>query len=232
MNLEVLFEDDYCIVVNKPNNVLTHYSYYSRNIKTDILVDILKVQFGFELYPVHRLDRKTSGVILLAKNKKYISEFQELFTSQNIVKKYIAIVRGIVSNKTTIDSPVKNPDTKVYKNALTICKSISSIELNIAVHPYNSSRYSLIELTPKTGRMHQLRIHMNKISHPIVGDYKYGDRFHNRNFENNFDCHNMFLHAYLLKFKHPFTAEELIIKASLPLDWKKIITEFKWKFDV
>lgn len=232
MNLEVVFEDEYCIVVNKPNNVLTHYSYYSRNIKTNILVDILKIKFGYELYPVHRLDRKTSGVILLAKNKKYISKFQELFTSLKITKKYIAIVRGTVSNEITVDSPVKNPDTKVYKEALTICKPIASVELDIPVQPYKTSRYSLVEFTPKTGRMHQLRIHSNKISHPIVGDYKYGDRFHNRNFETNFDCHNMFLHAYLLAFQHPFTSEEIVIKASLPSDWIRIFKKFKWNFDI
>lgn len=230
MEIEILFEDEYCVIVNKPNNVLTHYSYYSRNIKTDILVDLLKDQFGYELFPVHRLDRKTSGVLLVAKNKKYIPKFQELFNSQSIQKRYIAVVRGFVEEKITIDSPVKNPDTKVYREALTYANPLNSIELDIAVQPYNSSRYSLLELTPKTGRMHQLRIHMNKVSHPIVGDYKYGDRFHNRNFEDNFDCHNMFLHAYLLAFKHPFTTEELIIKASLPFDWLKIFHKFKWEF--
>lgn len=232
MKLEILFEDDYCVIVNKPNNVLTHYSYYSRNIKTDILVDLLKEHFGYELYPVHRLDRKTSGVILVAKDKKYIPKFQELFNSQNIQKKYISIVRGFVEEKITIDSPVKNPDTKVYKEALTICEPINSKELDIAVQPYNSSRYSLVNLTPKTGRMHQLRIHMNKISHPIVGDYKYGDRFHNRNFEDNFNCNNMFLHAYLLGFKHPFTSEELKIKAPLPKNWIYVFSKFNWMFDM
>jgi len=71
---------------------------------------------------------------------------------------------------------------------------------------------------------------LNKISHPIVGDYKYGDRFHNRMFEQEFNCHNLFLHAYSLKLKHPLTNEQLIIKANLPNDWISIFNTFDWKF--
>ena len=100
--------------------------------------------------------------------------------------------------------------------------------LDIPVHPYKTSRYSLVKLTPATGRMHQLRIHMNKISHPIVGDYKYGDRFHNRMFENEFDCNNLFLHAHSLHFKHPITKNNIAIEAILPNDWMYIFRIFDW----
>jgi len=228
MKIDILFEDDFILVVNKPNNVLIHKSYYARNITTPTLLHILKEQIGVALFPVHRLDRKTSGILILAKQKEIVAEFQELFNENKIQKTYIAIVRGIVESSSIIDSPVKNPDTKVYKKAETHCKPMFSKELDIPVHPYETSRYSLVQLSPSTGRMHQLRIHLNKVSHPIVGDYKYGDRFHNRMFENEFNCHNLFLHAVLLEFTHPKSNNHIKISAPFPSDWNKIFDLFNW----
>jgi len=229
MEIEILFEDDYIIIVNKPNNILIHNSYYARNIKDSTLLDLLFQQLKTKFYPVHRLDRKTSGVLLLAKQKENVSIFQELFNSNLIEKTYVGIVRGFIKTSIKIDSPVKNPDTKVYKEAETYCKPLFDKLLEISVKPYNTSRYTFVELKPTTGRMHQLRIHMNKISHPIVGDYKYGDRFHNRMFEGEFNCHNLFLHAYTLKLKHPITNKTISIKGNLPNDWITIFEIFKWK---
>ena len=229
MQLEILFEDEFIIIVNKPNNVLIHNSYYARNIKEATLLDILFEQFKVNFYPIHRLDRKTSGVLILAKHKENVSKFQELFNSNEIEKTYLAIVRGLLCESTLINSPVKNPDTKIYKEAETYCEPLQVKQLDIPVHPYKASRYSLVKLIPITGRTHQLRIHMNKISRPIIGDYKYGDRFHNRMFEGNFNCHNLFLHALSLKIKHPITNKVLKISASLPNDWKTIFKVFDWE---
>lgn len=229
MKIEILFEDTYIIVINKPNNVLIHNSYYARNIKDATLLELLEEQLNMPFYPVHRLDRKTSGVLVLAKQKENVAIFQALFNSNEIKKIYLGVVRGFFTETLLIDSPVKNADTKVYKNAETLCEPLNTALCNIAVHPYENSRYSLVKLTPSTGRMHQLRIHMNKISHPIVGDYKYGDRFHNRMFETEFSCANLFLHAHCLAFKHPFTSENIEISAALPNDWKLIMEKFSWK---
>tara|TARA_R110001583_G_scaffold15058_3_gene62416 strand:- start:1500 stop:2195 length:696 start_codon:yes stop_codon:yes gene_type:complete len=231
MAIEILFEDDFIIIANKPNNVLIHNSYYARNIKEPTLLDLLQKQFETEFYPIHRLDRKTSGVIVLAKQKEYVSIFQELFNANKIEKIYIAIVRGFFESELMVNSPVKNPDTKVYKEAETFCEPIVTKLLEIPVHPYQNSRYSLIKLKPATGRMHQLRIHMNKISHPIVGDYKYGDRFHNRMFENEYNCHNLFLHAISIQFEHPITKLNIKAKASYPSDWKLIFKNFNWNIN-
>ena len=216
--IEIIYEDDYCIVVNKPNNLLVHHSYFSRNIEEDSLVQLLKLQ-GYESpIPVHRLDRKTSGALLMAKSKDFVKPFQELFESQEISKKYLALVRGHVIDTGIIDSPVKN-ERGNYKEALTLFKCIEHIELDIPVEPYSTARYSFIEFEPKTGRMHQLRIHSNKISHPIVGDHKYGNRHHNRMFEEKLELPNLFLHAYQLEFKHPFIGRVLILNANKPLFW-------------
>lgn len=218
--IEIIYEDDYCIVVNKPNNLLVHHSYFSRNIEEDSLVQLLKLQ-GYESpIPIHRLDRKTSGLLLLAKDKQFVKSFQELFESQDISKKYIALVRGHVLKNGVIDSPVKN-ERGNYKEALTLFNCVEHVELNIPVEPYPTSRYSYIEFEPKTGRMHQLRIHANKISHPIIGDHKYGNRHHNRMFEERLGLPNLFLHAFELKFRHPFLKIDLILNAEKPVFWNK-----------
>lgn len=222
--IPIIYEDDYCLVVNKPNNLLMHHSYFSRNIEEDSLVQLLKLQ-GYESpVPVHRLDRKTSGILLLAKDKEFVKPFQELFDTNAISKKYIALVRGYIDEPGIIDSPVKN-ERGNYKEALTHYKCLDQFELNIPVEPYSTARYSLIEFEPKTGRMHQLRIHANKISHPIIGDHKYGNRHHNRMFEEQLGLPNLFLHAFELKFEHPFTNEILILEADKPEFWKDFRNE-------
>jgi len=231
--IDILFEDDFCIIVNKPNNVLVHHSYYSRNIKDDSLLQLLRKQFNNQkFYPVHRLDRKTSGLLLLAKDKTKVSKFQDLFTSNLIHKKYFALVRGFVTEKGKIDSRVKNADTGIYKDALTFYNPISSIELPIAVQPYSTARYSVIEFEPKTGRMHQLRKHANKIAHPIIGDHKYGNRHHNQMFETEFKVDNLFLHAHQLVFEHPFTSKTVQINVNPPEFWFNFLTKVNWNLDL
>ncbi len=229
IQIEVLYEDDYILVVNKPNNVLVHHSHYARNIKGDSLVQLIQKQKGLTAHPIHRLDYKTSGVLMFSKKKEYVSPFQSLFDANEIIKKYLAIVRGFTQPEGSISSPVKNPETKVYKDALTEYVSLNNTTVEVPVHPYSNSRYSLIQLTPITGRMHQLRIHLNKISHPIVGDYKYGDRFHNRMFEQRWNCHYLLLHARTLQFMHPFTKETLSIQANIPKHWDVIMEDFSWQ---
>lgn len=230
MKLEVIFEDEYFICVSKPNNILVHHAYHSRNVADeDSLLQLIKNETDLKVYPIHRLDRKTSGIILLAKQKEFVSKFQELFTNNKIQKTYFGVVRGFSPDAKTIDSPVKGRDANVHKEALTYLKTLNNITLNIPVKPYNSSRYSLIELLPKTGRMHQLRVHTNKISHPLIGDPKYGDKNHNIMFEDNFGFKNLFLHAGKLEFSHPFTSEKMILKATFPKDWITLFKEFSWQ---
>ena len=231
--IEILYEDIYCIIVNKHNNVLVHHSYYARNIKDDSLLQILRKQFdGENFYPVHRLDRKTSGIIVLAKEKEFVSKFQVLFHTNDIQKKYYALVRGFCEKSGKIDSPVKNPDTSVHKDALTLYKNLSQKELKIPVAPYPTSRYSVLELEPKTGRMHQLRKHLNKISHPIIGDHKYGNRHHNQMFEKEFGLDLLFLHAYSLSFIHPFFNKTINLKAEIPFFWTNLFIKLDWQIEL
>lgn len=218
--IEVIYEDEYCLVVNKPNNLLVHHSYFSRNVDEESLVELLKIAGYKNPIPVHRLDRKTSGVILFSKSSEYVSSFQQLFENDLIDKKYMALLRGFVKDGGVIDSPVKN-ERGNYKEAMTFYRTLKTKELPIPVAPYTSSRYSFVIMSPKTGRMHQLRIHANKISHPIIGDHKYGNRHHNKMFEEELKMPNLFLHAYKLKFVHPYLGVKLVLKAKLPGFWSK-----------
>ena len=226
--LQIIYEDPYCIAIHKPNNVLVHHSAMANNqLDEKSMVQMLMEQLDRKLYPVHRLDRKTSGIVLFATKKEYVKDFQELFLNNLIEKNYIGLVRGFIPESGTIDSPVKGRDANNHKDALTLYERIETFTIPISVGPYKNSRYSLVRLQPKTGRLHQLRIHMNKISHPLIGDAKYGDRFHNRMFEKEFQNEAMFLHAKKLGFTHPFTKEIIALTSDFPEIWKRVITEIK-----
>ena len=230
MSLEIIYQDSYCLLVTKPNNVLVHHAHHSRNkIDEKSLLQLIEDQFGIKYYPIHRLDRKTSGIILLASKRSYVASFQSLFTNNQIQKIYFGVVRGFSQEFKIIDSPVKGRDTDVYKEAETHIKLLDKITLDIPVKPYDTSRYSLVELLPKTGRMHQLRIHMNKVSTPLINDAKYGDKNHDIMYGEQFGWKNLFLHAGSLEFTHPFTEEKLILKSSFSEDWIQLFEKFSWK---
>ena len=230
MSLEIIYQDSYCLLVTKPNNVLVHHAHHSRNkIDEKSLMQLIEDQLGTRYFPIHRLDRKTSGIILLATKKEYVSTFQALFTNKKIKKIYYGVVRGYSQDNRIIDSPVKGRDALVYKEAESHLKRLDKIELNIPVKPYDSSRYSLVELTPTTGRMHQLRIHMNKLSTPLINDAKYGDKNHDTMYGEQFGWTNLFLHAGSLAFTHPFSNQKLVLKSSFPDDWIQLFDKFSWK---
>lgn len=228
--ISVSYQDAYCCVVNKPNDMLVHHAKFARNNADETsLLQHLENQLGHPVYPVHRLDRPTSGLLLLATQKEYVAAFQQLFTSQDLVKQYFAVVRGFAPAQLTIDSPVKGKDAKEYKDALTLMETLNTVTLPIAVHPYETSRYSLVSLLPKTGRMHQLRIHMKKIAHPIIGDGKYGDYRHDAMYREQWGWHQLFLHAGKLEFTHPFTQEKLSLVGEFPQQWLTLFDIFGWE---
>lgn len=215
--IEIIYEDAYYIFINKPNNLLVHHSHYARNIEENSLMEILSLQ-GIEAFPIHRLDRKTSGVIALAKQKEFVAPFQRQMEENRVEKTYHALVRGHIEENGIINTPVKN-ERGNYKEAETHFKCLKHFELDIPVLPYATSRYSLVEFKPKTGRMHQIRIHANKISHPIIGDPKYGNRHHNHMFIEKWGIHSLFLHAQSLEFEHPMLKTQHLIVAKKDNFW-------------
>lgn len=219
-----MFEDEQCLVVHKPGNLIVHHSYYARNIEETSLTDLVRARGWGQASPVHRLDRKTSGLLLFAKESKWVAEFQSLFEQDKIEKKYKALLRGFVEAEGVIDSPVKN-DRGNYKEAKTLFKCLEQFERDYNIPPYAKQRYSLVEMIPVTGRMHQLRIHANKIAHPIINDPKYGNRHHNHYFQEKLGIHELFLHAYSLRFKQPFSGEAIDLQADLPQFWSVFLNE-------
>ena len=216
---QILYEDAYFIAVNKPNNMLVHHSYYARNLKAgQSLVEWYKNVYNSLAHPIHRLDYKTSGIILLCKDTAKVRAFQKLFDDNTLHKTYLALLRGHIQEEGIICTPVKD-ENGIYKEAETHFKLLAHYTLNIAVEPFPTSRYSLAELIPKTGRMHQLRIHANKISHPIIGDTRYGNRHHNKMFAEKLLMPDLFLHAQKIEFTHPFLNIPINIEAPLPEFW-------------
>ncbi|MEO9533210.1 MAG: pseudouridine synthase [Crocinitomicaceae bacterium] len=226
--LDILFEDEFLIAVNKPNKLLIHHSHYSRNIREISLAQLVRKHCGHKIHPIHRLDRKTSGIVLFAKSPEIATLLQNQFKNQTVEKKYAALIRGFVTESMSIDSPVKNKENNTYQTAETLLNPIATSEINRAVLPYSTARYSLVELIPKTGRTHQLRIHMNKIAHPIIGDPQYGNRHHNHAFIEWFGHDRLFLHAKSLRFEHPKRKERILIQANFPEFWQQNLSELNF----
>ncbi len=220
MQCEILWEDDIAMAVNKPANVLVHHSAYSGCENEMTLLELLKEHNVPHVFPLHRLDRKTSGIVLLAKRRSDVSVFQKLFDDQKISKIYLALLRGHTNDAGIIDSPVRN-DRGHYREALTTYQCKDKYELNFEIPPYSTARYSLVEMEPKTGRLHQLRVHANKIAHPVIGDPKHGNRHHNHYFANQLGIPFLFLHAREIRFSHPITNNEISIIAPLPAFWER-----------
>ena len=191
---------------------------------------------GQYVYPVHRLDKPTSGVLIFALNSDIASKLSKEFMAGNVQKEYLAIVRGYVQEMDTINYPLKvlldkksdrdRRNIQEIQEAITTYERLATIELPYPVSKYPVARYSLVKLQPKTGRKHQLRRHLKHIFHPIVGDTKYGRGEHNKLFREKFDCHRLLLHASKIEFTHPITKQRLTIEANLDETFTKIVNLF------
>ncbi len=226
--VQIIYEDDTIVLVNKPNDLIVHHSKFGGKLDEYSLCQLLNHNRTETIHPVHRLDRKTSGLILFLKRKDLIADLQLQFESQTVEKTYLALVRGHVLNDGIVDTPIRPEGKNDHKLALTHYQPIARTTVDIPVHPYPQSRYTLIKLSPKTGRMHQLRKHMNKISHPIIGDPKYGNRHHNHMFIDQFSVNHLFLHAVRLAFTHPITLKPMVFSAPVPSFWKTTLAPFQW----
>lgn len=186
-------------------------------------MQLLRDQIGQRIYPVHRLDRGTSGVLVFGKTKEAASVLGEQFRNQKVKKSYLAIVRGFVEEKGNINYPIAADKGKEAKEALTIYKKLKQAELQFSVGKYPTSRYSLIQAFPQTGRFHQIRKHFSHLRHPIIGDKKHGDVKHNKYFKNVLGLEGLFLHCQEMEFEHPFLKETIKIVAPLRSDFEKAI---------
>jgi tRNA pseudouridine65 synthase len=173
----------------------------------------LRDQLGCRVYPVHRLDRGTSGVLLFALDPEIARAVGEALARRDVDKRYLAVVRGFAPGCADIDHPLREHPDAPAQPARTALRRLGTVALPFAVGRYAEARYSLVELRPHTGRMHQLRKHMAHLRHPIVGDVRHGEGRHNRLFRERFGVHRMLLHALVLALCHPVTREPLHIRA-------------------
>ena len=231
MTLEIIHQDEYLVAINKPNGLLVHRRHRRRRVNTnpsaitpatsEFALQILRDQIGQKVNPIHRLDRKTSGVLLFALDRTVTAAIQEQFIAQQVSKKYIAIVRGFFPEKITVDYPLTN-DRNKKQDAVTFFQKIKTAELDIPFGKHQTSRYSLIEAYPQTGRQHQIRKHCNHLRHPIIGDRPHGCNKQNKLFKEKWQMTTMLLHAQELKITHPKTGKELILQAGKNVEFERM----------
>ncbi|GAA4462634.1 tRNA pseudouridine(65) synthase TruC [Nibrella saemangeumensis] len=210
------------VAINKPHGLLVHRSPIASDAG-EFAVQLLRDQLGQRVYPVHRLDRKTGGVLLFALSEAMNAAMQMLFAEGGVQKTYLAIVRGYTDDQQEIDYPLRREDG-VLQEAFTVLKTLQRTEVDLPFGKHATSRYSLVELTPTTGRMHQLRKHMAHILHPIIGDRPHGCNKQNRLFKERFAMDTMLLHAQTLRFRHPQTQEAVMISAPLQPEFSRMLT--------
>lgn len=230
--VDVIFEDEYFIAVDKPTGILVHRTELSED--KVFLLQLLRNQVGYPLYTIHRLDRATSGVILLAKNPDIVAAMNEQFRNQQVDKRYLAIVRGWLDDLGTIDYPLKDEETGILKpkNALTSYYCLYKSEINEAIGlRYPTARFSLTVVIPHTGRRHQIRKHFSHIRHPIIGDKRHGDVKQNSYFKSKYQLERMFLHAISLKFVHPINNTPVTICADLDQNFQKAMEICHLEYD-
>jgi tRNA pseudouridine65 synthase len=224
--LNILYSDEHLIAINKPHGLLVHRSPIAADVE-EFALQILRDQVGLKVNPVHRLDRKTGGVLLFAFNKDAEITMQQQFMENRVKKKYLAIVRGHTPDSETIDYPLRK-ENGTLQEALTNYITLKRAEIDVPFGSHATSRYSLIEATPQTGRMHQIRKHMSHVFHPIIGDRTHGCNKQNKLFKDKWDMTTMLLHASQLNFKHPVTSEEIIIEAPLQVEFTRVMDLMNW----
>lgn len=237
--IPILYQDNQVVVVNKPAGMLVHRSYLDKH-ETVFLMQTLRNQIGWHVYPVHCLDRPTSGVMLFALNADAARNLSQQFEQHTVQKTYWAIVRGWTQDSGCIHYPLKEvlddiadkwaQQDKVAQSALTDYRTLARAEMPFASQlKFPTSRYSWLQLTPKTGRKHQIRRHLKHIFHPIVGDTTYGDLKQNQAMQRYCGNTRLLLHAYSLTFRQPETGTWLNITAPIDEAWAKVHQQMNWQ---
>jgi tRNA pseudouridine65 synthase len=224
-DLSVIYDDANLIVIDKPAGLLVHRSWIAREA-TEFAMQKLRDQISQRVYPVHRLDRPTSGLLVFGKDAETARLLSEQFAERQVHKRYHAIVRGFLGDG-VLDYPLKEELDKIAdkqaqpdkepQTAVTEYRCVQQFELPVAVtehHP--TSRYSLLELRPQTGRKHQLRRHMAHLRHPIIGDTRHGDSRQNRYFREHHGLTRLLLAATGLQFIHPHSGAAMDLQLDIP----------------
>ncbi len=223
-SFKILYQDSDLVAIHKPAGLLVHRSPIDKH-ETQFAVQLTRDAIGQKVYPIHRLDKATSGLLLFALNPSTARLMGEQFANHTIEKTYLAICRGWCEPSGHIDHALKYKRDKVAErlkreqlepqSAQSRYQTLATTSVDHAIGRYEQQRYSLVQLKPQTGRKHQLRRHMNHIHHPIIGDVRYGDRHHNHFFNDWLGQHRLYLAAVSLKFTHPVSHKPMLIEAPL-----------------
>lgn len=230
LHLPILFQDAHFVAVHKPPGLLMHRSPISRD--EVFLVQTLRDQIRQRVYPIHRLDRATSGVVILGLTPEATGLLAAAFIAGGVEKEYLALARGWVGDRGLIDHPVADDEgNNLPQPAQTSYRTLARVEIPEAVDRYPTSRYSLVSTTPLTGRRQQIRKHFKHISHHLIGDTTHGNGRQNRFFRERFDCHRLMLLAHRLAFTHPYTGRPIELLASPEVEWQRIASAFGWALE-
>ena len=225
-SLPVLYSDESLAVVDKPAGLMVHDSALARG-ETDFAADRLREQFGKPIFLVHRLDRATSGCLLLAFDRDTASALGKTLMGGDVEKDYLAVCRGWPAEEVfTVDHDLDGgPGKPVKKQAITHFQRLLTGELPVPSNGFETSRYALLRCSPLTGRFRQIRRHLKHQFHHLVGDSSHGDGRHNRNFRM-LGIHRMLLHARRLAFTHPHSGERLEVLAPPDAEFGKALALF------
>ena len=229
LTVPVLYADERLAVIDKPARLMAHDSGLARG-ENDFLADRLRAQFGRPVSLIHRLDRATSGCLLIAFDKDTARALGEQFMTRTVEKTYLAVCRGWPEPaEDLIDHPLDGgPGKPEKKPAQTAYRVLATGAMPWAYGEHTESRFALVECTPHTGRFRQIRRHLKHRHHHLIGDTSHGDGARNRLFRMHLGVHRMLLHAWRLAFTHPVEARTLAVEAPLDADFVKVLTTFGW----
>jgi tRNA pseudouridine65 synthase len=201
---QIVFRDDAMVVVDKPAGLIVHRGWADDEVA---MLQVVRDAVGAHVYPVHRLDRGASGVLVFALSPAGARALQEQWTAGAVYKRYLAIVRGAPPDAVEIDHPIPRSEDGPRVPAITVVRTL-----------HRAGRYAVVAAAPRTGRLHQIRRHLKHISCPLIGDVRYGKGEHNRLFRERHELHRLALHARSLRLHHPVSGAPLLLTAPVPAD--------------
>jgi tRNA pseudouridine65 synthase len=241
--LQILWQDEDMVAVHKPEGWLVHRTGLDAH-ETRFVMQTLRDQLGRHVFPVHRLDKGTSGVLIMALHAQAARALCTVFEAQQVRKRYLAMVRGWPALSAHVDHALKPddaPDEALPQPAVTAFRRLATLQLDVPVDRYPSTRVALMEAWPHTGRRHQIRRHLKHLAHPIIGDATHGKGAHNRWWAQQLGQQRLWLHALSLSLVQPLTGQALRLVSPLPFmtestselngDWGQLFHNWPWQFD-
>lgn len=226
-DIPILYQDEHLVAAHKPANLLVHRNAHAG--REPFLLQLLRDQLGCRVYPVHRLDRPTSGLLIMALSPDMAAVLARQFASQAVKKTYVAVARGFSPAEGVIDAPL-TAASGAEQSARTVFTRLATAEIPEPVGRYATTRVSLVRVQPQTGRTHQIRRHFAHIRHPLIGDVLRGDGRQNRFFREHFGMRRLLLASVELRCQHPATGQDLRLRCPLAEDLCALLARLGWSW--